>query len=31
MTLDLVVGALLLGLLIYGFITGFDDGSDNWE
>ena len=31
MTEGLVVGTLLLGLLIYGFITGFDDGSDNWE
>ena len=31
MTLDLIVGTLLLVLLIYGFITGFDDGSDNWE
>ena len=26
----LIVGVLLLGLLIYGMVTGFDDGRDDY-
>ena len=25
-----VVGAILFGLLVYGILTGFGDGSDNY-
>ena len=28
MTVELIVGMLLFGLLVYGFITGFDDYND---
>ena len=27
MTAELIVGMILFGLLVYGFINGFDDGS----
>ena len=26
-----IVGILLLGLLIYGIVTGFDDGTDRFN
>ena len=29
MTDGIVVGIILFGLLIYGILTGFDDGSSN--
>ena len=25
-----IVGLLLFGLLVYGILTGFDDGSENY-
>ena len=28
MTSELIVGIILFGLLIYGLVTGFDDGSN---
>ena len=27
----LIVGLLLLGLLVYGIVTGFDDGTDKFN
>ncbi len=30
MTAELIVGILLFGLLIYGVLTGFGDGSENY-
>ena len=27
----ILVGTLLFCLLVYGFITGFDDGRDRWK
>jgi len=31
MTEGLIVGFLLVGLLIYGIVTGFDDGTDRFN
>ena len=31
MTDGIVVGIILFGLLIYGVVTGFDDGTDKFD
>ena len=31
MTDGIIVGIILFGLLIYGVVTGFDDGTDNFN
>ena len=31
MTDGIVVGIILFGLLIYGIVTGFDDGTDKFD
>ncbi len=31
MSEGLIVGILLLGLLVYGMVTGFDDGRDDYR
>ena len=31
MTDGIIVGIILFGLLIYGVVTGFDDGTDKFD
>jgi hypothetical protein len=31
MTDGIIVGIILFGLLIYGLVTGFDDGTDKFN
>ena len=31
MTDGIIVGIMLFGLLIYGIVTGFDDGTDKFD